>query len=124
MTFAQRLKAKSQEIDAHLLIPRDAVVAPVSVEQPSGPLYCVKKRTNKAYNKTVYFNLTEDEARLRCAALNQQEQKKRSDFVSSRHNQGLEARFDVVTMYDVVEQETEQENPFWNPKKFVSEENV
>ena len=124
-SFSDQFKNRSKEIDISLgisnvpLKSNETVPIPKYVEQPTGPLYAIYKRTPAGYNRILFSGLTKKEADYKYEYLNRVEVKKRERAEANAHEKGFEYNptSAEIVIFDVVEMGTAQESPYWNPKE-------
>lgn len=125
--FVQELTEASKRIDKNLNIPKPRydveppiqrsaeveVTVPEAMQAPIGELFAIWRRSNKGYNKRIFYNLPENEARAWTLRLNQKEQEKRSNY-------GVIP--EEVFLFDFAAHNSPAEDAYWNPAELIKSE--
>ena len=87
---------------------------------PEGlPVFTVYRRSNTGLNQPKLIGLPKTEADKWCRIFNEKEKLKRTKERDEAYERGLEYKPSIIFLFDVVEQKTDQENVFWNPKQIT-----
>ena len=116
--FNDRLKAFSNSLDRK---EEQAMNGQLEIDEERN--FAIYKRTPEGRNKVLFTGLTKKEADHKFDYLNTVEQAKRRRKEIEMNDKGLEYVVEAkdITLFDVVEIGTVQENPYWNPLKIVIE---
>lgn len=107
--FLEEFRSKCRDMAKPQVI-NEPVEVPIEMQVPEGKTYSIFRRSNLGYNKKVFMNFPAKEASFWGAILNEREIQKR---------QKLKIPPDEVFFYEMVEDKSLAENPYWNPKNIV-----